>query len=62
MSAELVAILAVGAALAVLFLGAVRGLRTELRNEIRDLRNEVRDVRRDVGDMRERVSRVEGHS
>ena len=67
MSAELVAILAVGAALAGLILGVLRGLRADMRTEIRDVRSEVRDVRaevrdarNDVGDLRERMARLEG--
>ena len=60
MSAELVAILAVGAALAGLILGVLRGLRADMRTEIRDVRAEVRDARNDVGDLRERMARLEG--
>ena len=49
MSAELIAILAVGVALGVAMLTTTRGLRTE-----------IRDVRTDVGDLRERMARLEG--
>lgn len=60
MSAELVAILAVGVALAGLIVGVLRGLRADMRTEIRDVRAEVREVRSDVGDLRERMARMEG--
>ena len=74
MSAELIAILAVGVALGGAMLATMRGLRSDLRSEIsdlrsevrdvrsdvRDVRSEVRDVRSDVGDLRERMARIEG--
>ena len=56
MSAELIAILAVGVALGVAMLTTMRGLRAE----IRDVRTDVRDVRNDVGDLRGRMARLEG--
>ena len=49
MSAELIAVIAVGVALAGLMLTGLRGVRME-----------VRDVRSDVGDLRERMARLEG--
>ena len=63
MSAELIAILAVGVALGGAMLATMRGLRVEmgdLRSEVRDVRSEVRDVRSDVGELRERMARLEG--
>ena len=48
MSAELIAVIAVGVALAGLMLTGLRGVRME-----------VRDVRSDVGDLRERMARLE---
>ena len=49
MSPELVSILAVGVALAVLILTGLRGVRAELH-----------EVRTDVGDLRDRMARLEG--
>ena len=63
MSAELIAILAVGVALGAAMLTAMRSLRAEMsdvRSEIRDVRTDVREVRNDVGDLRERMARLEG--
>ena len=63
MSAELIAILAVGVALGAAMLTAMRSLRAEMsdvRSEIRDVRADVREVRNDVGDLRERMARLEG--
>ena len=56
MSAELIAILAVGVALGGAMLATMRGLRVEMA----DLRSEVREVRSDVGELRERMARLEG--
>ena len=70
MSAELIAILAVGVALGGAMLATMRGLRVEMgdlrsevrdvRGEVRDVRSEVREVRSDVGELRERMARLEG--
>lgn len=49
MSAELIAVLAVGVALAGLMLTGLRAVRIE-----------VHDLRGDVGDLRERMARLEG--
>ena len=49
MSAELIAVLAVGVALAGLMLTGLRAVRVELH-----------DLRSDVGDLRERMARLEG--
>lgn len=49
MSAELIAVIAVGVALA--------GL---MRTGVRSVRLELRDVRLDVADLRERMARLEG--
>ena len=56
MSAELIAILAVGVALGGAMLATMRGLRVDMA----DLRSDVRDVRSDVADLRERMARLEG--
>ena len=56
MSAELIAVIAVGVGLAGLMLTGLRGVRVEMH----DVREEMRDVRSDVGDLRERMSRLEG--
>ena len=61
MSAELIAILAVGGALGGAMLATMRGLRVEigdLRSEVRDVRGEVRDVRSEVRDVRSDVQDV----
>ena len=55
MSAELIAAIAVGVALAGLMLTGLRAVRTELR----DVRVEMHDVRSDVGDLRKRMARLE---
>ena len=63
MSAELIAILAVGVALGGAMLATMRGLRVEmadLRSDVRDVRSEVQEVRSDVADLRERMARLEG--
>ena len=63
MSAELIAILAVGVALGGAMLATMRGLRVEmadLRSDVRDVRSEVREVHSDVADLRERMARLEG--
>ena len=56
MSAELIAVIAVGVGLAGLMLTGLRAVRIE----IRDVRVEMHDVRSDVGDLRERMARLEG--
>lgn len=56
MSAELIAVIAVGVALAGLMLTGLRAVRFE----IRDVRVEVHDVRSHVDDLRERMARLEG--
>ena len=49
MSAELIAVISVGVALAGLMLTGLRAVRVE-----------VQDLRNDVGDLRERMARLEG--
>ena len=49
MSAELIAVISVGVALAGLMLTGLRAVRVE-----------VHDLRNDVGDLRERMARLEG--
>jgi len=56
MSAELIAVIAVGVALAGLMLTGLRAVRVEMH----DMRADIRDVRGDVGDLRERMARLEG--
>ena len=56
MSAELIAVIAVGVALAGLTLTGLRAVRVEMRG----IRNEMHDVGSDVGDLRERMARLEG--
>ena len=55
MSAELIAVVAVGVGLAGLMLTGLRGVRVEMH----DVREEMRDVRSDVDDLRERMARLE---
>ena len=45
MTAELIGILTVGVALAALHLTTLRGLRSDLRGEVREMRGELRAVR-----------------
>ena len=56
MSGEIIAILAVGVALAGLVLNSNRGL----REDINDLRGEVNGLRGEVGELRERMAHLEG--
>ena len=56
MSAELVAVISVGVALAGLMLTGLRAVRVEMH----DIRVEMHDVRSDVADLRERMARLEG--
>ena len=63
MSPELIAILAVGVALAGVILAARRDLRGEmhdLRKEIHDLRDRMAAVERGQAELRERLARLEG--
>ena len=53
MSAELIGILTVGVALAALHLATLRGMRTELRGDLRTVRGELHGVRDELrGDLR----------
>ena len=56
MSGEIIAILAVGAALAGITLTATRGL----RQDINDVRQEVNNLHSEVGELRERMAHLEG--
>ena len=56
MSAELIAVIAVGVALAGLMLTGLRGVRVEMH----DVREEMRDVRSGVADLCEHMARLEG--
>lgn len=60
MSPELIAILAVGVALAGLIHTGQRTMRAELRAEIAELRKELAELRKEVAELRERMSRLEG--
>ena len=63
MSGELIAILAVGVALAGLILSSTRGLRSEiaqLRGEFAQLRGEFAELRAEVAQLRERMAHLEG--
>ena len=65
MSPELIGILAVGAALATLNLTTLRGLRTEVRSDIRGVRDELHGVRDELrndlrGDIHALDDRIRG--
>ena len=67
MSGEMIAIVAVGVALAGLILTSVRGLRQDmqaqiggLRGEIAGLRGEIAEIRAEVAQLRERMAHLEG--
>ena len=56
MSGEMIAIVAVGVALAGVILTSVRGL----RGEIAGLRGEIAEVRAQIAQLRERMAHLEG--
>ena len=56
MSAELIAVLAVGATMVGVFV-AVSGL---MLSTLSDIRGELRDVHKDIGELREQMARLEG--
>ena len=67
MSGEMIAIVAVGVALAGVILTSVRGLRQDmqaqiggLRGEIAGLRGEIAEVRAQIAQLRERMAHLEG--
>lgn len=60
MSAELIAVIAVGVGLAGLMLTGLRAVRAEIRDVRVEMHQEMHDVRSDVGDLRERMARLEG--
>ena len=61
MTTELIGILTVGVALAGLHLGTLRGMRKELRGDIRTLRGELHGVRDELqGDIHALDARVRG--
>ena len=67
MSGEMIAIVAVGVALAGVILTSVRGLRQDmqaqiggLRGEIAGLRGEIAAIRAEVAQLRERMAHLEG--
>ncbi len=59
MSAELIAILAVGVALAGLLTSSQRQLRNDLRADLQQIRAEVQQVRAEVRALETRVASVE---
>ncbi len=59
MSAELIAILAVGVALAGLLATSQRNLRNDLRTDIQQVRTDIQQVRTDVRALETRVAAVE---
>ena len=60
MSGEIIAILAVGVALAGVILTATRGLLKDMREDIGQLRGDIKDLRGEVGELRERMAHLEG--
>ena len=67
MSGEMIAIVAVGVALAGVILTSVRGLRQDmqaqiggLRGEIAGLRGEIGEIRPAIAQLRERMAHLEG--
>ena len=67
MSGEMIAIVAVGVALAGVILTSVHGLRQDmqaqiggLRGEIAGLRGEIAEVRAQIAQLRERMAHLEG--
>ena len=67
MSGEMIAIVAVGVALAGVILTSVRGLRQDmqaqfggLRGEIAGLRGEIAEIRAELAQLRERMAHLEG--
>ena len=56
----LVAVLAIGAALAGLILTSNRGLRQDIRQDMAQLRQDIKDLRGEVGELRERMAHLEG--
>ena len=67
MSGEMIAIVAVGVALAGVILTSVRGLRQDmqaqiggLRGEIAGLRGEIAGIRAELAQLRERMAHLEG--
>ena len=60
MSGEIIAILAVGVALAGLILTSIRGLRLDMQTQITGLRGEIAELRAEVAQLRERMAHLEG--
>ena len=64
MSVELIAILAVGVALAGVILTSLRGTEARLGAQIKDLRGEVGELRErmahEISELRERMAKLEG--
>ena len=56
----LIAVLAIGAALAGLILTSNRGLRQDMREDMGQLRQGINELRGEVGELRERMAHLEG--
>ena len=56
----LIAVLAIGAALAGLILNSNRGLRQDMREDMGQLRQGINELRGEVGELRERMAHLEG--
>ena len=60
MSGEIIAILAVGVALAGVILTSVRGLRQDMQAQMGGLRGEIAEMRGEIAGLRERMAHLEG--
>ena len=60
MSGEIIAILAVGVALAGVILTSVRGLRQDMQAQMGGLRGEIEGLRGEIAGLRERMAHLEG--
>ncbi len=60
MSGEIIAILAVGVAIAGLILTSSRGLRQDMARMESRLETRINDLRSEVGELRERMAHLEG--
>ena len=56
----LIAVLAIGAALAGLILTSNRGLRQDVREDMGQLRQGINELRGEIGELRERMAHLEG--
>ena len=60
MSGEMIAIVAVGVALAGVILTSVRGLRQDMQAQFGGLRGEIAEIRAELAQLRERMAHLEG--